>query len=306
MTIIIYKRLKHLCLIRMRSARAPRGFIYSVSEKSVPLKASSGRQREGFVCGVHHWWAATPCYSSLYISSLYLYFCVFLCLYLCICIDVFVPMACHPLLLLFKHTSLHNVDSTTSQSQKIPQIHFLTDVFWFFFANIIFIRTTANSSGELWIPQVTWPQVQIGFNDMGRPWAHESPTRVPQNCRGPWDQRHFKGSNGIPATNSLQMSLSSHTCEFWIHSTWNVDFKWKQLIDWWWECIVMVMVNHHHNDSVMMLIVIMNITKRGRIVMKTNPPWWIMMFMMFVMKICMKIAKIVMRILHKSPIKMLR
>ena len=97
MTIIIYKRLKHLCLIRMRSARAPRGFIYSVSEKSVPLKASSGRQREGFVCGVHHRWAATPCYSSLYISSLYLYFCVFLCLYLCICIDVFVPMARHPL-----------------------------------------------------------------------------------------------------------------------------------------------------------------------------------------------------------------
>ena len=115
---IIYKRLKHLCLIRMRSARAPRGFIYSVSEKSVPLKASSGRQREGFVCGVHHWWAATPCYSSLYISSLYLYFCVFLCLYLCICIDVFVPMARHPLLLLFKHLRLHNVDSTTSQYLK--------------------------------------------------------------------------------------------------------------------------------------------------------------------------------------------
>ena len=118
MTIIIYKRLKHLCLIRMRSARAPLGVIYSVSEKSVPLKASSGRQREGFVCGVHHRWAATPCYSSLYISSLYLYFCVFLCLYLCICIDVFVPMARHPLLLLFKHLRLHNVDSTTSQYLK--------------------------------------------------------------------------------------------------------------------------------------------------------------------------------------------
>ena len=125
MTIIIYKRLKHLCLIRMRSARAPRGFIYSVSEKSVPLKASSGRQREGFVCGVHHRWAATPCYSSLYISSLYLYFCVFLCLYLCICIDVFVLMARHPLLLLFKHQRLHNVDSTTSLSQRIQQNYFL-------------------------------------------------------------------------------------------------------------------------------------------------------------------------------------
>ena len=66
---------------------------------------------------------------------------------------------------------------------------------------------------------VTWPQVQIGFNDMGRG-AHK-PRKGSVKLQGSLGSEAFQRVNSIPATNSLQMSLS----HVWIHSKWELDLE---------------------------------------------------------------------------------